>query len=73
MTQYSLLEIQSIKENLNDFILDNEISKNILELVNLLNLSHNRQKIIRKDKINPDENGKWLKKKFLNLQKWRKR
>ena len=73
MTQYSLLEIQSIKENLNEFMLENDVSKNIVELFNLLNLSQNRPKIVRKERTAQDENGKWMKKEIFKATKIEKK
>jgi len=65
MTQYNLLEIYSIKENLKEYDLDDSVTEKISELFNLLNISNTRSKNMRKDKNNCIENGKWMKKELF--------
>lgn len=65
MVQYNLLDIYSIKETLNDYQLDANISSKITELFTLLNISNQRNKNIKKEKYTQDENTKWVKKELF--------
>ena len=73
MLQYSVIDINSIKENINEYCLDNKIVDSINELVGLLNLHNNRQKTPRRDKQLTDDNGKWAKKEIFKTTKIEKR
>ena len=50
MHQYSLLEIYSIKNNLVDYNLEQSICSKIDELFNILNITNQRNKVLRKEK-----------------------
>lgn len=65
MVQYNLLDIYSIKDNLTDYNLDNNITNKISELFNLLNINIQRNKNIRKEKLTQDESAKWMKKEIF--------
>ena len=64
MVQYNLLDIYSIKDNLTDYNLDNNITNKISELFNLLNINIQRNKNIRKEKLTQDESARGSKKKI---------
>jgi hypothetical protein len=63
MTVYSLNEIQDIKENINEFYLENEVNETLKNLYNLLGLSNVtlKQKPIKKERISTIENSNWKK------------
>tara|TARA_Y100000816_G_scaffold273629_1_gene240142 strand:+ start:1185 stop:2117 length:933 start_codon:yes stop_codon:yes gene_type:complete len=63
MTVYSLNEIQDIKENINEFYLENEVNETLKNLYNLLGLSNVtiKQKPIKKERMSTIENSNWKK------------
>jgi len=73
MVEYNLLEIYSIKENLKEYTLDECVTEKINELFNLLNITNNRTKNIRKDKNNYSENPKWIKKEVFKPTQMQKK
>jgi len=73
MLQYSVIDINSIKEKINEYCLDNKIVDSVNDLVGLLNLNTNRQKTPRRDKQLTDDNGKWAKKEIFKTTKIEKK
>lgn len=73
MHQYSLLEIYSIKNNLVDYNLEQSICSKIDELFNILNITNQRNKVLRKEKNVMHENGKWIKKEPFKATKLEKK
>ena len=65
MVQYKLLDIYSIKDTLNDYQLDANISSKITELFTLLNINNQRNKNTRKEKYMQEDNAKWVKKELF--------
>lgn len=65
MIHYSLIDIYAIKDNLNEYILDSNISNKISELSDLLNINTNRNKNVKKEKRPCDETIKWNKKELF--------
>ena len=63
MTVYSLNEIQDIKENINEFYLENEVNETLKNLYNLLGLSNVtlKQKTVKKERFSTNENNNWKK------------
>lgn len=65
MIQYNLLDIYSIRDNLNDYLLDASISTKISELSSILNVNTQRNKNVKKERISYDESEKWNKKELF--------
>ena len=73
MLQYSLLDIYSIKDTIDEsYKLDDLEQSSIDNLVQLLNLSNYKQKPVKKEKIVTDE-GKWIKKEPFKITQMEKK
>ena len=63
MTAYSLIQIQNIKENIEEFNLDEEVNLTLQNLCKLLGLNNQnlKTKLIRKEKMSLNDQNMWKK------------
>ena len=73
MYQYSIMDISTIKENLQDYCLDPFVVDSVNKLVELLNIPPNRPKQNKKEKNTLDDDGKWAKREIFKTTKIEKK
>ena len=73
MHQYSIMDVSSIKESLQDYCLDSSIVESVNKLVELLNIQPVRPKQSKKDKHLLDDQGKWAKREVFKTTKIEKK